>query len=91
MKKKNNFFSGIQKLLTPEQLSNVFVYESKKRGESDKKLKSMLHWDVNNGIARRAWARNKEAVTAIKRAMEIEPKLKITIANEVDDNLLNSI
>ena len=59
--------------------------------ESDRKLKSMLHWDVNNGIARRAWARNKEAVTAIKRAMEIEPKLKITIANEVDDNLLNSI
>jgi len=59
--------------------------------ESDRKLKSMLHWDVNNGIARRAWARNKEAVTAIKRAMEIEPKLKITIANEVDDDLLNSI
>jgi len=39
MKKKNNFFSGIQKLLTPEQWSNVFVYESKKRGESDKKLR----------------------------------------------------
>jgi len=59
--------------------------------ESDRKLKSMLHWDVNNGIARRAWARNKEAVTAIKRAMEIEPKLKITIANEVDDDLLNNL
>ena len=59
--------------------------------DSERRLKSMLHWDVNNGIARRAWARNKEAVTAIKRAMEIEPKLKITIANEVDDDLLNSI
>lgn len=59
--------------------------------DSKRRLNSMLHWDVNNGIARRAWARNKEAVTAIKRAMEIEPKLKITIANEVDDDLLNSI
>jgi urocanate hydratase len=51
----------------------------------------MLHWDVNNGIARRAWARNKEAVTAIKRAMEIEPKLKITVANEVDNTIIDSI
>lgn len=59
--------------------------------DSERRLKSMLHWDVNNGIARRAWARNKEAVTAIKRAMEIEPKLQITLPNEVDDDLLNSI
>lgn len=57
--------------------------------ESERKLTSMLHWDVNNGIARRAWARNKEAVIAIKRAMDAEPKLKITIPNEVDDELLN--
>ena len=56
--------------------------------ESESKLKSMLHWDVNNGIARRAWARNKEAITAIERAMLAEPKLKITIPNEVDDGLL---
>jgi len=48
----------------------------------------MLHWDVNNGIARRAWARNKEAVTAITRAMALEPKLKITLPNEVDERLL---
>jgi len=51
----------------------------------------MLHWDVNNGIARRAWARNKEAIIAIERAMEQEPKLKITIPNLVDDRLLDTI
>ncbi|MFM2285540.1 MAG: hypothetical protein RLZZ543_1037 [Bacteroidota bacterium] len=58
--------------------------------DSARRIKSMLHWDVNNGIARRAWARNKEAVTAIKRAMEIEPKLKVTVANEVDDSIIDS-
>ena len=57
--------------------------------EADDKLKSMLFWDVNNGIARRNWARNKEATFAIKRAMEIEPLLKVTIPNLVDDSLLN--
>ena len=56
--------------------------------DSDRRLKSMLHWDVNNGVARRAWARNKEAVTAITRAMELEPRLKITLPNEVDEGLL---
>jgi urocanate hydratase len=59
--------------------------------DSDRKLKSMLHWDVNNGIARRAWARNKEAITAIERAMEQEPKLKITVPNLVDDRLLDEM
>ncbi|MFN0032692.1 MAG: urocanate hydratase [Flavobacteriales bacterium] len=59
--------------------------------DSDRRLKSMLHWDVNNGIARRAWARNKEAVFAINRAMEMEPKLKVTVANEVDDHTINSL
>jgi len=56
--------------------------------DSERRLKSMLHWDVNNGIARRSWARNKEAMFAIKRAMEAEPKLKITLPNVVDDKLL---
>jgi len=51
----------------------------------------MLFWDVNNGTARRSWARNEEAVFAIKRAMEIEPNLKVTIPNIVDDNLINSL
>jgi urocanate hydratase len=59
--------------------------------DSDRRIKSMLHWDVNNGIARRAWARNKEAITAIERAMEQEPKLKITVPNLVDDRLLDEM
>ncbi len=57
--------------------------------EADDKLKSMLFWDVNNGIARRNWARNKEATFAIKRAMEAEPLLKVTLPNIVDESLLN--
>jgi urocanate hydratase len=56
--------------------------------EAEKRLKSMLFWDVNNGIARRSWARNEGAVFAIKRAMESEPLLKITIPNSVDEALL---
>lgn len=55
---------------------------------ADKKLRSMLFWDVNNGIARRSWARNEEAITAIKRAMDQEPLLKVTLPNIVDENLL---
>ena len=56
--------------------------------ESESKIRSMLHWDVNNGIARRSWARNEEAIFAIKRAMEQEPMLKVTIPNLVDESLL---
>lgn len=59
--------------------------------EADRRLKSMLFWDVNNGISRRSWARNEEAVFAIKRAMEMEPLLKVTIPNIADDQLLNSL
>jgi urocanate hydratase len=55
--------------------------------DAECRLKSMLHWDVNNGIARRSWARNEGAVFAIKRAMEQEPKLKVTIPEIVDDKL----
>ena len=58
---------------------------------AEKRLKSMLFWDVNNGISRRSWARNDEAMFAIKRAMESEPLLKVTIPNLVDDAILNSI
>jgi urocanate hydratase len=57
--------------------------------EASVRLNRMLHWDVNNGIARRSWARNEEAVFAIKRAMEKEPLLKVTLPHMVDDNLLN--
>ena len=57
--------------------------------EASRRLKSMLFWDVNNGIARRSWARNKEALFAIKRAMVNEPKLKITLPNLADDDLID--
>ncbi|MFN3907820.1 MAG: urocanate hydratase [Flavobacterium sp.] len=56
--------------------------------DSDRRLKSMLFWDVNNGIARRSWARNEGAIFAIKRAMETQPLLKVTIPNIVDDGLI---
>ena len=51
----------------------------------------MLFWDVNNGIARRSWARNKEANFAIKREMERTPNLKVTSPNLVDEAILNTI
>lgn len=57
--------------------------------EAERRLKSMLFWDVNNGIARRSWARNEEAVFAIKRAMKSNPDLKVTLPNIVDDNLFS--
>lgn len=57
--------------------------------EAEKRLKSMLFWDVNNGISRRSWARNDGAIFAIQRAMEAEPLLKVTLPNFVDENLLN--
>jgi urocanate hydratase len=59
--------------------------------EADKRLKSMLHWDVNNGISRRAWAKNQGAEFAIKKAMAKEPKLKITLPQHVDENLINNL
>jgi urocanate hydratase len=59
--------------------------------ESDKRLQMMLHWDVNNGIARRSWARNEEAIFAIKREMERTPKLKVTIPNIADSKILDSL
>jgi urocanate hydratase len=59
--------------------------------EADRRLRSMLFWDVNNGIARRSWARNDEAIFAIKKAMENEPLLKVTIPNIADDNLLDGV
>lgn len=55
--------------------------------ESDRKIREMLHWDVNNGIARRSWARNEGAIFAIKREMERTPNLKVTLPNLVDESL----
>ena len=59
--------------------------------DSDRRLKSMLFWDVNNGISRRSWARNEGAVFAIKRAMEANPNLKVTLPNYADDQLIESL
>ena len=59
--------------------------------EADRRLKMMLHWDVNNGIARRSWARNEGAVFAIERAMEAEPLLKVTVPQNVDDSLFTTL
>ena len=59
--------------------------------ESEEKIKNMLFWDVNNGIARRNWARNEEAIFAIKRAMKENEQLKVLIPNTADDNLINSL
>jgi urocanate hydratase len=59
--------------------------------DADRRLKSMLFWDVNNGIARRSWARNKEANFAIKREMERTPNLKVTLPNLVDESILNNL
>lgn len=55
--------------------------------DAQRRLQSMLFWDVNNGIARRSWARNEEAIFAIKREMERTPDLKVTLPNFVDDSL----
>jgi urocanate hydratase len=59
--------------------------------EADRRLKMMLHWDVNNGISRRSWARNEGAIFAIKRAMEMEPNLKITVPELVEDALVDGV
>ncbi len=59
--------------------------------EADRRLRSMLFWDVNNGIARRNWARNDGAMEAIRRAMDKTPGLKVTIPNIAEDNLINNL
>ena len=59
--------------------------------DAQRRLKSMLFWDVNNGISRRSWARNKEANFAIKRAMQMNPNLKVTMPNIADDDLINNL
>ena len=58
---------------------------------SEKKLVNMLFWDVNNGIARRNWARNKEAIFAIKREMDRNPKLKVTLPNIANQDLIDGL
>ncbi|HPB02890.1 MAG TPA: urocanate hydratase, partial [Bacteroidales bacterium] len=59
--------------------------------DADRRLKSMLFWDVNNGISRRNWARNPNAIFAIKRAMKANPELSVTLPNLVNDSLLDKL
>ena len=59
--------------------------------ETERKISNMLFYDVNNGIARRSWARNKEALFAIKREMEKTQNLKVTIPNLVDDSIIEPL
>lgn len=58
--------------------------------DTDRRLRNMLFWDVNNGIARRSWARNKEAMFAIKREMARSPKLQVTMPNLADDDIIEN-
>lgn len=59
--------------------------------DSDRRLKSMLLWDVNNGIARRSWARNRGAMFAIEREMNRTPNLEVTMPNIVDDGIIEGL
>lgn len=59
--------------------------------EADRRLKSMLFWDVNNGISRRSWARNEGAITAITRAMNENPLLRVTLPHLVDQQIIQNI
>ncbi len=59
--------------------------------DADRRLKSMLHWDVNNGVARRNWARNEGATFAIQRAMRANPNLKVTLPSIVEDEILEDL
>lgn len=59
--------------------------------DADKHIRQMIFWDVNNGITRRSWARNKGSVDAIKREMERTPDLKVTLPNIVDDGIIHSV
>lgn len=58
---------------------------------ADRRIRQMLHWDVNNGISRRSWARNPEAISAIRREMERTPGLKVTLPEEPGDDLLEGL
>ena len=58
--------------------------------EADTRISRMLLWDVNNGIARRSWARNNGAIDAIKREMDRTPGMTVTLPNFADDSVLDN-
>ena len=59
--------------------------------QAERRLKMMLHWDVNNGIARRSWARNQGAISSVRREMERTPLLKVTLPEIPDDDLISGL
>ena len=59
--------------------------------DAERNIQMMLHWDVNNGVARRNWARNENATYAIKRAMVAEPLLKVTLPNLVEEDTMDNL
>ena len=59
--------------------------------KASNRIREMLFWDVNNGIARRSWARNKGSMDAIRREMERTPNLKVTLPNLVNDDIINKV
>ena len=59
--------------------------------KAQENIDSMISWDVNNGIARRSWARNSGAISAINRAMDSDSRLVVTVPKIVDENLLENI
>ncbi len=73
-----------------EVINGGFGFVLDGTAEASERVRSMLHWDVNNGITRRAWARNREALFAIKREMERTPLLQVTLPNFVDERMINS-
>ena len=83
-------FRVARRLVLHEHASRVLPHEPVPP-ESERRLQNMLHWDVNNGVARRAWARNEGAVDAIKRAMELEHRLQVTVPHMVDGDLLDEL
>ena len=66
----------------------LYIDGSEKSGRA---IESMIPWDVENGIARRSWARNDEAMWTIKRAMDNDSNLNVTMPNIVDENILNNL
>ncbi len=58
--------------------------------DSDRRIRDMLFWDVNNGIARRGWARNEGALAAIRRQMERTPELRVTLPNQADEDMIRN-
>ena len=59
--------------------------------DCDRRIRQMLFWDVNNGIARRSWARNTGSMDAIRREMERTPQLRVTMPNLVDDSIIDNL